>query len=447
MAATDRQYGELHGNGFLDANVRRLIANAMIGLAAFLGGFVIFEPAPYELLIAFLFVCWVLIGLRFSREALTLLFLFSLLNFGGVISSFQIADYYRGLIYISVSFFLAVTSVFFASVVAQDMGRLRVIFRAYVIGAVITSLLGIIGYFGAIPGFEIFTRYSRAMGAFQDPNVYGPFLAAPILYLIYGVVNRSSSLLPLRAGLLLILLLGLFLAFSRAAWGLSIICGAMFYFLLIVNEQSSRNRLKYIILAVLGVAAIVLLLAVALQFDAVSSLFSERAKAVQEYDGGRIGRFARHLLGYQLALEKPWGVAPLEFGYIFGQDTHNNYIKALMDYGWIGFVAWMTITMWTIVGGFKLLFKQRPWLPYYQIAYVVFVGHAIIGNVIDTDHWRHFYLMIGIIWGCMALENKWQRELRDRNAYQDNKALEKAGHAKSDAVKSSVTPVPSLLAD
>ena len=250
------------------------------------------------------------------------------------------------------------------------------------------------------------------MGAFQDPNVYAPFLVAPILYLIYGIVNRSPTLLPVRAGMLLVLLLGLFLAFSRAAWGLAVISPCAFYLLLIINEQSAKNRLKYLALAGAGFAALIALFVFALQFDAISSLFTERAKAVQDYDGGRIGRFARHLLGYELALTKPLGIGPLEFGYIFGEDTHNNFVKALMDYGWLGFVCWVAIMLWTIIGGFKNLFRQRPWLPYFQIAYVVFIGHFIIGNVIDTDHWRHFYLVIGIIWGCMALEAKWQRDLQ-----------------------------------
>ncbi|MEZ5800392.1 MAG: hypothetical protein R3D29_07865 [Nitratireductor sp.] len=65
--------------------------------------------------------------------------------------------------------------------------------------ALITTMLGLIGYFHALPGFEIFTRYSRAMGAFQDPNVYGPFLVPPILYLVYGIMNRSPTMLPIRA--------------------------------------------------------------------------------------------------------------------------------------------------------------------------------------------------------------------------------------------------------
>ena len=42
-------------------------------------------------------------------------------------------------------------------------------------------------------------------------------------------------------------------------------------------------------------------------------------------------------------------------------------------------------------------------------AYVVFLGHVALGSVIDTDHWRHFYLLIGLIWGAIALEYRYQR--------------------------------------
>jgi hypothetical protein len=40
------------------------------------------------------------------------------------------------------------------------------------------------------------------------------------------------------------------------------------------------------------------------------------------------------------------------------------------------------------------------------------LGHIGIANVIDIDHWRHVYLLYGIIWGCGALEYRWQRGKR-----------------------------------
>ena len=45
-------------------------------------------------------------------------------------------------------------------------------------------------------------------------------------------------------------------------------------------------------------------------------------------------------------------------------------------------------------------------------AYVVFLGHLLLGTVIDMDHWRHFYVLIGLIWGAMALEARHQNRLR-----------------------------------
>lgn len=385
------------------------LANWFIAIAVFLGGFVMFEPAPYELLLSAMLGMWLLFGMRIPREILPLLLLLTVFNVGGVISSFQGPDWNDGLIYVAVSFFLALTSVFFAILIMEDMGRLRLIYRAYVLSALITALLGIAGYMGLAPGLEVFTLYSRAKGAFQDPNVFGPFLIVPILYLIYGIVNRSASLMLIRIGILAILLVALMLSFSRAALGLAFISVVLFYTLLIINEQTAKTRLKYIVIAIIGSLAGIVLITGLFQLEAVSNLLDQRLKLVQDYDGGRGGRFARHVQGYLFALETPLGVGPLQFGPIFGADTHNNFLKALMDYGWIGFFSWVTLLVVTVAAGFKLLFRQRPWLPYFQIAYITFVGHHLIGNVIDTDHWRHFYLLMGIIWGCIGLEYRWQR--------------------------------------
>ncbi len=387
----------------------RAISNFFIGLAVFLGGFVLFEPAPYELLLAVLLGVGLLCGLRIPRGVLPIIILFALYCVGGLVSSFQMADYGRGLHYTTVTFFLSFTAAFFAILINQDMGRLRLIFRFYVAGAILTTLPGIFGYFG-IPGFEIFTRYERAQGVFADPNVYAPFLVAPALYLMYGIMHRSITMLPARMLGLAILLLGLLLAFSRAGWGLLVIAAGIFYFLMLVNETNPRTRVKYILQGLIGLCFFAGALIVALQFDAISTIFEQRAQVIQSYDGDRLGRFARHLIGFELALTEPLGIGPLEFGFLYGEDTHNVYLKGLMGFGWLGFVCWMIMIFWTLIAGFKLLFNKRPWQPYYQIAYIVFFGHLIIGWVIDVDHWRHFYLMLGIIWGCILLEKKWHAE-------------------------------------
>ncbi|MEO0329061.1 MAG: hypothetical protein AAF217_10750 [Pseudomonadota bacterium] len=386
-------------------NQKRL-ADLFIGLAVFSGGFVVFEPAPYELLLAGLLFVSLLFGMRVPTLTLPILIPVTTLTIGGLISSFMIEEYMRGVIYNAVTFFLGLTSAFFAIIIVQEMGRLRLIFRFYVVSAACTSMLGILGYFN-LPGFEMFTRYDRAQGAFADPNVFAPYLVPPILYLIYGIMNRSPTLLPLRVAFLLLILLGEFLAFSRAAWGLTVISAGMFYCLLLVNAQSSQILAKYILLGVAGLAALIVALIAALQVDAIWDLFVERAQVVQHYDGARVGRFARHAIGFDLALTKPFGIGNLEFGFLYGEDEHNVYLRALLSYGWLGFLSWIFLVFTPLIIAFRLLFKVRPWQVYLQIAYVVFLGHMMVAWVIDIDHWRHVFLLLGVIWGCVMLEQKY----------------------------------------
>lgn len=387
------------------------LMNCVLGLAIFTGGFVTFEPAPYEVLLAaFLGVSFVF-GLRVPASVLPILIPVFTFTLGGIISAFQIEDWYRGVIYNLVTLFLGLTSVFFAILVSQEMGRLRLIFRIYVVAAACTSVLGILGYFG-MPGFDIFTRYGRAQGAFADPNVFAPFLIAPILYLIYGVMNRSVTMLPIRAAFLFVILLGEFLAFSRGGWGVTVVTVVIFYCLLLINEPKSQVKAKYILMGVAGLATLIVAIVVALQIPAISDIFVQRAQVVQNYDGARLGRFARHAIGFELALSKPWGIGNLEFGFLYGEDEHNVYLRSLLSYGWIGFVSWLTIILWPVIAGFKNLFLNRPWQVYFQICYVVFFGHLLLAWVIDIDHWRHVYLLLGMIWGCILLEKKHQKEKR-----------------------------------
>ena len=39
-----------------------------------------------------------------------------------------------------------------------------------------------------------------------------------------------------------------------------------------------------------------------------------------------------------------------------------------------------------------------------QVAYIVFLGHILMATVIDIDHWRHVYLLFGMLWGAIAAD-------------------------------------------
>jgi hypothetical protein len=97
--------------------------------------------------------------------------------------------------------------------------RMRIIIGAYIATAVLAALLGTLGYLGLIPGAGLFTRYGRAKALFNDPNVFGPFLILPAMYLLQRVLLADRRRALIAAGLFLILAVGVFASFSRAAWG------------------------------------------------------------------------------------------------------------------------------------------------------------------------------------------------------------------------------------
>lgn len=387
-----------------------VVGSMLVAVGVFLSGFVISEPAPYEVFMAALIGLWAIVGLRISRYIAPLVVLILLFNVGGMLSLTTLDDLSVGPMYIAVSLFLALSSIFFASIVEARHERLDLIFRAWVASAIITSLLGILGYFHAFPGSEAFTLYDRAKGAFQDPNVFGPFLVAPSLYLVHGLLAGRILGAPLKIVGVLILALGLFLSFSRAAWALYLFSVVALVFIMLLKERTGAFRLKILVLSLSSAGVMILALLVALQFDKVADLFSSRTQLVQEYDGGHLGRFDRHRIGFLMAMEKPLGIGPMTFSKIFPEDEHNIWLKSLTSYGWLGFACYFTLIVWSLWAGFKLLLRNRPWQPYLMIAFITVVGHTAIGFVIDTDHWRHAYLQIGVLWGCIALEKRHNRK-------------------------------------
>ncbi|MDF3217837.1 hypothetical protein EN962_05920 [Mesorhizobium sp. M7A.F.Ca.CA.001.09.2.1] len=396
----------------VNAKLVALISSGAVFLGILLSGFVISEPAPYELYMAGLIAIWALFGLRISRAATPLLVLLVTMNIGGMISMTQMADLANTPLYLAVSLFLAFSAVFFASITAVQPSLYRLIFIAYVVSAVATSLLGIAGYFHAFPGAEMFTKYDRAAGAFQDPNVFGPFLVLPGIYLLYLLLTGPVTRMPLLAVPLLIITAGIFFSFSRGAWGMFAVSAVLLTGCLFLQSASGMFRLRVVVMTIAALALLVVAMIVILQLPGVSEMFSNRAHLEQSYDTARLGRFARYGIGFQMAMEHPFGIGPLVFGTIFGEDTHDIWLKMLMDYGWLGFVSFLGLVLWTIAAGFRILLRDRPWQPYLLCAYVAFIGNIGLGTFIDIDHWRHVYLLLGLIWGAIALEYRHQLLLR-----------------------------------
>ena len=192
------------------------------------------------------------------------------------------------------------------------------------------------------------------------------------------------------------------LAFSRGAWISFVFASALLVSLTFLLTPSIKMRSRIIILAVFGVIGVAALLALLLSVSEVRNLFLDRFTLVKDYDAGETGRFGNQLNSIPLLIQSPLGFGPLQFGLRFGMDPHNTFINSFASYGWLGGFSYLLLVMSTIAVGFKAVLTRTPWQNHAIAVFCPLLTTIFQGVQIDTDHWRHFYLMLGIMWGLFA---------------------------------------------
>jgi hypothetical protein len=364
---------------------------------------VFIEPSPYEIAsLAAIFVFGVS-GLSLRASLLPLVVLLILINIGYTVSASHLLSQTNVLTWVVTSWYLAATAIFFAAMlVTNTERRLAALMRGCIIAGVIASLAGTLAYFRAIPGGAEFLLYDRARGTFKDPNVYGAFLILPALLALQMVIAGRLALAAKGLMLLGLFTVGILLSFSRAAWGMLALTGGMVLALTFITTPSANQRLRIVLIAAGGIAALAMLLAALLSIDAVAGLFKERMSLDQDYDVGEMGRFGRHALGALLALDVPLGIGPLQFSKIFPEDPHNSYLNAFMSGGWLSGVTYPALTVISLAFGFRYLLVATPWQPTMIAVYSAFTGMMVESFIIDSDHWRHVFLLLGVLWGLIA---------------------------------------------
>jgi hypothetical protein len=382
------------------------LRGALLWLMGVSGAFVLIEPSPYELvgMVAIAFVMLTGVALRAAHAPLVLLLL--LLNVGYATSLLQVIDQSQLVIWVLVSAFLGVTAVFYAAVLgANTRTRLAWLMRGCLAAGMIASLVAIAAYFRLFGGAsDLFLAFGRARGTFNDPNVLGAFLVLPGLLAFQRVLSGPRSAALGGGILLLVMLAALFLSFSRAAWGQLALAALLLMAMTFLTSPSPGERLRIVLIAVVAGLVIMLLLAVLLSIGQVADLFKERASLQQSYDVGPLGRFGRFSLGLDLLLDRPFGVGPLQFSrQVLSEDPHNTFLNSFMSGGWLAGLAYLTLTLVTAVRGARFVFVRTPWQPTFHVVYAAYLGIAVESTIIDIDHWRHYFLVLGVLWGLMAV--------------------------------------------
>jgi O-antigen ligase len=101
-------------------------------------------------------------------------------------------------------------------------------------------------------------------------------------------------------------------------------------------------------------------------------------------------------------LAHPLGIGALEFGRVYKNDVHQVYLSMYLNAGWIGGTLYVALVLLTIWLGLQQVVRDRGRDAVSAVLVASFIGMVAEGVVIDTDHWRHFFLIMAMIWG-MAL--------------------------------------------
>src|SRR6202166_3002071 len=405
-------YAATAGDFPLSVTAPRLVAlqRALVWVVGASGAIVFIEPSPYELVTLSATIVFFATGLRLRLVFMPLLLLLVLLNFGYCIGAIPFFDKPEVANWIATSWYMAVTVMFFAMVISEDTAaRLDMLRRGLIVGGLIAAIAGIAGYFNLVPGgHDLLTLYERARGTFKDPNVLGAFLILPALFALQSAVSDRFGKSFRSTMALGIMSLAILLAFSRAAWGGLAITAAFMLALMVLTSPSRGQRSRIIVTSVVAVVILVMLIAVLLSFDSIGEMFRQRASFDQSYDEGRFGRFGRHILGADMALDLPFGIGPLQFHNYFPEDTHNSYLNAFMSGGWIAGICYPALVFVTVILGFRHVLVPVPWQRTYLAIFAAFLGTVGESFIIDTDHWRHFWMMLGAMWGMFAAAQRFK---------------------------------------
>jgi len=392
------------------------VALAVVWLGMASSGIVFAEPAPVDLALIVLIVLLPAAGLiSVSCPLLIYLGLWLVVVAGGCIGAISAFDFSVAGKQVFVTFYLSIASAALAAFIQRDPARhIRLIMNAYLLAALVATVAALVGYFDIVPPLtELLTEFGRARGTFKDPNVYGAFVVPALVYALYLGIAGRGRMAALALAATGFLLLGALLSFSRGAWSNAAVSIALFSLLSFVTSRSNRIRVRIVSLVVGAVISGALVLGLALQSPAVSTLLLERAQVEQSYDALPNGRFAGHEIAKALIVSHPLGIGPLQFsGNYHQEDVHEVYLNVLLGHGWLGGGAYILVVALTLVLGMAAAFKPHPAQGLLLVGFSAYAGAVGEGFIVDTDHWRHFFLLMSIIWGVYLTQQPARTDAR-----------------------------------
>jgi O-antigen ligase len=376
----------------------------LLGLAMATGTVVLIEPAPIDLAVIVLLVCGLALGkLGFARvHELPLVLLAGFLA-ANLLSIPGAIDRSEALRYFAITAYLAASWVFFAGVVSRQGYRaVRILMNGYAVAGVLSAILGVLSYLGFIGHQDLLLRYGRPQGLFKDPNVFGPYMIPMLTWAVMRLQAGARGLAWLWwLGVSASAVAGVFFSYSRAAWiGCVVTLAAYFGLQIAAGGWTMRKIAGFagILAALMGLG---LAVGVVISSDAqVGRMLRLRlgADGLQTYDYQQ--RFYTQRLAIRTVQERPFGLGPGQAEVDFTVATHSMYLRPLVENGVVGFLTLIGLVIFSVLRSLRLALQTADpqWRALFTVVAACLVGLLVNGAVIDTIHWRHMWLLLGLAW-------------------------------------------------
>jgi O-antigen ligase len=382
------------------------VGNGLLYMSVLLSWIVFFEPAPTDVLFAASFLALTMSGqLAFPRDAKWLHL--GVLGFviANIISGTVATDPLQMAKAVATNLYmLTLLYLFMSYVVRNGLDGYERIANLFFWASAISAALGLAAYFRLLPGSDLFFRSEygiRLKGLFKDPNVFGPYLVAGlILGISMSLDQRKISLVHFLCYLLLVMTT--LVTFSRGAWVNLAFAGALFGLLIFLFSPNRSQRITLLAFALFGFPIIGLVgFALLRHFDLLDYIVL-RAR-FQSYDSDRWDTQAKAIA---MAIENPLGIGP---GHYVGAKhfanskiylaSHNGFLKVLIENGWLGFTSFCLILLSFFAGCIRTMWRYRHLRILMSGLIAVVCGSLVNSLVIDSLHWRHLFVILGLGFG------------------------------------------------
>jgi O-antigen ligase len=224
------------------------------------------------------------------------------------------------------------------------------------------------------------------------------------VYLILQLESTRGALnFCIKIGLLLFVVAGVLLSFSRGAWFNLALASGLYMVLRFAAAKSHADTAGLIRIIGLVVVAI---LAVAVwavtTIDDISQMFTIRAQLVQDYDKGSDGRFDAMLIAVKQAMIHPLGIGPGQVSEVLALDPHNLFVHILVETGWLGALSFSCFIVVSLKEAYVLCMQPSQVQKICMVLFACLVATLVESMIIHSTHWRHLYVLFALLWGSIA---------------------------------------------